>query len=375
MRVLHINGNYIYSALHQNMLLALDRTGVESYVFVPKHEKAVPVIEPAPNVHAVRCFNKNDRFFFYRKQGKIVDEMRRIPGIGDFDCIHAYTVFTDGNSAMEISREFGIPYIVAVRNTDVNEFFKFRLLLRKRGVEILKNASAVLFLSDVYRKQVLELYVPEEYRADIDAKSCVIPNGIDDFWFDNIVREADPEKAARAAAKSPRLLYAGAVNRNKNPELTAEAVELLAAEGWNATFTTVGKIKDGAIAAKLEKYHSYRHLDAMPKEELINVIRDHDIFVMPSHTETFGLVYAEAMSQGLPVIYTKGQGFDGQFEEGAAGYSVDDRSAEDLAEKIKKTAENYTALSLNASSLVEKFRWSRICGAYAELYKKIAAGR
>jgi len=44
---------------------------------------------------------------------------------------------------------------------------------------------------------------------------------------------------------------------------------------------------------------------------------------MPSITETFGLVYAEALSQGLPVLYTRGQGFDRQFEEGEVGYAVD----------------------------------------------------
>ena len=42
---------------------------------------------------------------------------------------------------------------------------------------------------------------------------------------------------------------------------------------------------------------------------------------MPSITETFGLVYGEALSQGLLIIYTKGQGFDGQIKEKLAGYS------------------------------------------------------
>ena len=44
---------------------------------------------------------------------------------------------------------------------------------------------------------------------------------------------------------------------------------------------------------------------------------------MTSLGESFGLTYAEAMSQGVPVIYSKGQGFDGQFKEGVVGYHVD----------------------------------------------------
>ena len=45
------------------------------------------------------------------------------------------------------------------------------------------------------------------------------------------------------------------------------------------------------------------------------------IFVMPSLTETFGIVFIEALSQGLPLIYTKGQGIDGYFPQGFVGYA------------------------------------------------------
>lgn len=36
---------------------------------------------------------------------------------------------------------------------------------------------------------------------------------------------------------------------------------------------------------------------------------------MPSFKETFGLVYAEALSRFIEVIYTKGQGFDGNLKK------------------------------------------------------------
>ncbi len=44
------------------------------------------------------------------------------------------------------------------------------------------------------------------------------------------------------------------------------------------------------------------------REQLRNIYKDADLLVLPSLLETFGLVYPEAMSQGLPVIYTRGQG-------------------------------------------------------------------
>ena len=68
---------------------------------------------------------------------------------------------------------------------------------------------------------------------------------------------------------------------------------------------------------------------------------------MPSYTESFGLVYAEAMSQKLPVIYSKGQGFDGQFEEGLVGYHVSPYDVKDIANGILKALENDSAIEFD----------------------------
>lgn len=49
----------------------------------------------------------------------------------------------------------------------------------------MRKAQKVFFLSNVYRETVLNNYVPEKYRNEIYEKTVVIPNGIDDFWFEN----------------------------------------------------------------------------------------------------------------------------------------------------------------------------------------------
>lgn len=91
---------------------------------------------------------------------------------------------------------------------------------------------------------------------------------------------------------------------------------------------------------------------------------------MPSKHETFGLVYAEAMSQGLPVIYTRGQGFDGQFEEGEVGYSVQYDSAEEIVDRIKEILNNYKTISNNCVEKVDRFDWDEIARKYIEIYLK-----
>ena len=59
---------------------------------------------------------------------------------------------------MKLKRQYGIPYIVAVRNTDVNLFFKKMIHLRKLGINIMKEADKVIFLSNTYKDQVIEIY-------------------------------------------------------------------------------------------------------------------------------------------------------------------------------------------------------------------------
>lgn len=373
MQILHINCNYCISTLHQKMIIALQKAGVNNNVFVPVSNlgKNNWEIEPIREAHVVKCFKKKDRLFFDYKQNKIYNAIKKEFVVKDFDCIHAHTLFTDGNCAMRLYKEFGIPYIVAVRNTDVNVFLKWMIHLRKRGLEILKNATAVVFLSEAYKQQVISLYVPEKYRNAIAEKAIVIPNGIDDFWINNAVTEICKAKEERCANRKPRVIYVGSIEKNKNLELTAKAINELNMNGWDIRYTAIGPVNNKRILNNLNSYSFFKHMDKKPKEDLICEYRNNDIFIMPSHTETFGLVYAEAMSQGLPVIYTKNQGFDGQFEDGIVGYSVIDTSAEDLVKVIRKTSDNYGIIANNAFSLVNKFSWGKICNDYCKIYEII----
>ena len=74
--------------------------------------------------------------------------------------------------------------------------------------------------------------------------------------------------------------------------------------------------------------------------ELAKVMRQCAVFAMPSIYETFGLVYLEALSQNLPVIYTRGQGIDGLFDN-TVGIGTDPKSVEEICFSIKSILENH----------------------------------
>ena len=172
----------------------------------------------------------------------------------------------------------------------------------------------------------------------------------------------------------PRLLYIGEITANKNLEETIAAAKILQKSGMDVSLRVVGQILDEKYRAMMEQESFIKYFDKCDQAGVLEHMRQSDLFVMPSHTETFGLVYAEAMSQGLPVLYTRGQGFDGQFPEGTVGYSVSDTDVTDLVEKIKMIITNYNEISSNCVKMVEKFDWNRIANIYENLYKHCING-
>ena len=372
MRVLHINCNYTGTSLHQIMVEQLNVLGIQNDVFVPVHTKHVPVIEPAQYVKVSACFPKIARVSFKYKQHKIYITLLKFYNPVNFDLIHAYTLFTDGNCAYELSKRYHLPYIVTVRNTDLNSFFRLRPDLRKRGIEIMKKASAICFLSPAYKKRLFLNYIPKKIWRELLRKTHIIPNGINDFWHCNKYMQRDySEITNRLKQKELFVMHAGAINKNKNLLTTCLALDELQNEGWKVKYTAVGKVQDSQVAQQLCKRSYVRILNPLPMEKLIDVFREHDMFVMPSIKETFGLVYAEAMSQGLPVIYSKGQGFDEQFPEGYCGYHVPAKDVHELKERIVRIAGKYKSLSQCALDGVSKFRWNEICSKYHQMYEHI----
>ncbi len=371
MKILHINSNFILTSLHKNMIEHL-KDDADNLVFVPTYDKKRGIVELTEYAIVSECFRKWNRYLFYYKQSRIIRSAEKLIDFSDVDCIHAYTLFTDGNTAMSLAKKYNKPYVVAVRNTDVNTFFKKRFFLRSRGVKILKNAMALFFLTPIYRDYVIDRFIPASLKDDILKKCYIIPNGLDDFWLRNIYKRNGLETEKRIkSTKVLRCLYVGDIDANKNIATTLKSLSELNNSGWRCFLLAIGRVKDSKVFQRLKKYSFFSYVSFKNKEELLQYYRDADVFIMPSHNETFGLVYAEAMTQGLPVIYTKGQGFDGQFDDGIIGYAVDDKDYHDLTEKILKVIDNYENITERCVLKVNKFDWNIITKQYIDIYTDV----
>ena len=365
MNILHINCNYTGNSVHRTMIKNLEKIdNLENYVFAPVRHKSI-YEKQNDKVKISECFYSFDRLFFHLKSRKIRRSLLSSYEISKFDILHAYTLFTDGNVAWKINKEYNIPYVVAIRNTDVNTFFKYMVHLRKKGIEIMNNASAIFFLSPVYKKEVFDKYIPNNLKEELDKKSYIIPNGIDDYWFEGNILPKNID------LNNINAIYAGRIDKNKNIIKTQEALQQLRKKGYNINFSIVGKIENKNVFKELMKYPNTKYYGEKKKEELKDLYNQNNIFIMPSKKETFGLVYAEAMTQGLPVIYTKGQGFDGQFEDGKIGYAVNPKDKNDISDKVLCICRKYHNISKLSIKKSTKFAWNKICNKYYEIYLSI----
>ena len=101
--------------------------------------------------------------------------------------------------------------------------------------------------------------------------------------------------------------------------------------------------------------------------------REIDVLLVPSSAETFGLVYLEAMSQGVPVLYTRGQGFDGQFADGEVGWAVPCRDIRAQAEALRRVAQgDYAALSARCAEQARRYAWPEVAGRWLDVYAAFA---
>lgn len=368
MKILNINSYYYSSTVYRNLQYTLIKKKLNSLTYVPLARDYIPRNEcqyvREDNVIMSKCYNEVDRYLFYIKHGKILKNIKEVLGNKNFDLLHAHSLFSNGYIAYKLKQKYNIPYVVAVRSTDINLFFHKVFYLRKTGINILKGAYKIIFLSEPYKKNTIEKYVPGKYKKEIEGKSIVIPNGINKFWLENKYKERSNPKKNRI-----RLVYAGQISSNKNIETTIKACELFISQGYEINFKVIGKIMHGRYNDLIKKHSFIQYITYCPKEELINHYRNSDIFIMPSKHETFGLVYPEAMSQGLPVIYTRGQGFDGHFEEGEIGYPVQYDSPDEIVQRIEDILNNYQTISKNCIKKVDKFDWDKIVNEYIAIYK------
>lgn len=384
MHILHISNSYGGTKVYENLYTQLDRLGVRQTVFVPLNaanrsrvgNQMIDFQTEGSKIIYSTVLKPRHRFLYMDKINTIVKDLKKSVDLSSVDAIHASTLCLDGAVAYKLSQETGIPYMCAIRNTDVNNYYKVFVWRKGFFSKILKGAIKIIFISPKYKENFLGEIIPVDVKKEIEERVMVIPNGIGNVFLEN---KSTDHKTFNGELN---LIFVAAFYKGKGLVETIQAIELLREKGYKITLNAIGK---GLPNRPHDKEYEAQ-VDALSNgkdwiktqtfkkpEEIIAEMRQANAFVMVSKPETFGLVYVEALSQHLPIIYAQGQGFDGYYPDGFVGYPAKAGNAESIAEKIESLMKNYSTIAGNVESLNldVDFDWANIGKKYLNIYKTL----
>jgi len=260
------------------------------------------------------------------------------------------------------------PYIVYCRGSDVYISWKFKKLIFK---SILKNADAVVVLAaDMKEKIELE-------KACDNKEIFVIPNGIE---FDKFTNSAEKEtiNVPQVQKDEKIILFVGRLNQIKGIKYLIRAMGIIRGIMPKTRLLIVGYGEEKENLEKLVKELNLENCTTftgkIPNEEISKYMMASDIFVLPSLSESFGIVNLEAMACGLPIVATRVGGIPEIVEDEENGFLVEPKNPEQIAEKILllfKNEELSKKISNNNKEKAKKYSWDRVVEKLEEIYSKV----
>ncbi len=152
----------------------------------------------------------------------------------------------------------------------------------------------------------------------------------------------DEQIKLRVGLRGPlRILFLGSITRRKQPHLLLQACSML--DSPNVQITLIGSQQPEpryaryiqALSAKLSETIPVKMIPALDANQLPHYLSEHDLLVVPSTYEGFGIVYLEGMAFGLPAIATTAGAARETIRHGENGYLIEPHDADALAWHIQ----------------------------------------
>ena len=355
--------------MHASLYQELDRLGVSQivYSYFRKASGKRNEFDASNTVFVLRpILRQYHRALYHLKVSRVFHDVCNTVEISKVSISHATTLFSDGAIAYKLFNKYRIPYVVAVRSTDVDDFLRLAPHTWRMGRQVLLNAQKVVFITESLKEKLLSHPFICHDKDAVIQKTIVRPNGIPDYWLSDISCDIVHEN---------NVLYIGSFLKRKNVLMLEKAIVSLRKEpGFeNIKLTLVGG--GGGQARAVEQFarnnkEAIEYLGRIRDSDMLKQIyRRNSIFAMPSVNETFGLVYLEALSNNLAIIYTAGTGIDGFFDA-SVGERIVQPTVQKLVAALKMILSHRDRYS-NSSVDFNSFRWSRIADYYYGIYREI----
>ena len=298
---------------------------------------------------------------------------------GTPDAIHA-NYWLSGLSGHRLKHELDIPLIMTFHTLERVKAHTFEGESEERAKQeaaIFACADAVLASCEVEAEQIVRFYDASPSRVH------VVPLGVQHAFFAPGYRP----QARRALGIDPdatMLLFVGRLQALKGVDLALETLIELRNRGRNALLAIIGGPSGSDGRETLTRLHArvaqagvineVSFVAPQAHELLSTWMRAADVTLVPSRSESFGLVALESSGCGTPVVASDVGGLKTLIEPGVNGFLIEDRDPAAWADAVELTldAEHSTAMSTGAVLLARGYTWRAAAESLVDLTERLA---
>jgi len=335
----------------------------------PKHPQALRILGKIPGLTA--------RSLFSFPSPLVPGLLRQIWTSEKFDIVHATALPYDSilYAAYKIARRQNIPFVVSpffhLGESGCDDVSKF--YTRAHQMRLVKNANAVLVQTTIERDFLTMSGYPQ-------GRIVLLGMGINPSELSGGKAERFREKHG---VMGPIVTYIGPRTYDKGTFHLLQAMESLWNAGDPSTLVLAG--------TEIEDFRRYYEklpqrikekclvLDFIEEKEKLDLLDASEVLVLPSRSDSFGIVFLEAWFYSKPVVGARAGGIPGVIRDGIDGFLVPFGDAKELALAIKKLLEDRElARKLGEAGrerVLADFTWDRKYEVVRRLYEKLGRSK
>lgn len=366
----------------RELVSSLAQAGIACRVYVRRwSEELAPVVEVEPGFSVVHI-DAGPPDLAKESLPEVVDTfadgvIEHLLGAEPVDALHA-NYWLSGVAGHTIKHTLGLPLVATFHTlarvkADTGDPEPQRRVDAESSV--IGCSDAILANSPNEAEQLRELYGADPGRIEI------VPPGVDHAFFSPGDRRG--ARAALGLGDHPVLLFVGRVQPLKGLDVAIQA--LAALRDPSAVLVAVGGPSGSEGFAELERVRAMatdlgvidqvRMVEPQPHHLLSTYYRAADLTLVPSRSESFGLVALESAACGTPVVAAAVGGLRTLVDHETTGFLVDSRDPEayaDRARTILGDPELAASMATRAADDARRYTWSTTAGRLRRIYADLS---
>ena len=304
--------------------------------------------------------------FYYAAIKRVIEEIHKD---FKFDVIQAHVALPDGFAGLKIKERYQVPLVTTIHGRDIYKTVHYSEKNEKAVKKALNGSDKIITVSNKLR----ELTVP--YVND-PGKVEVVENGVD---LTKVKANRGVNSSLKEQYKNNTvLLSVGYLIERKGHQYVIEAVKNLLEKYPDLKYVIIGDGEEKeALRARVKELGIEETVEfngLMSHEAVLQYMEVCDVFAMPSWNEAFGVVYAEAMACGKPVVACKGEGIDGIVVDKENGLLVKNRSETEVEQALDYLFANpdeKAKMGKRAEEDIQSYSWASNATKTTDVFKAV----